>query len=452
MRLAADRLSVRWFLGYGLDEALPHHSTLTRIRERYGLEVFRRFFEMIVEQCIEAGLVWGREVYFDATKVEANASLDSIKPRFAVDEHLRDLFKDDTSAKATGDEHDAQRAPEPPAQLHADVPAELGEQNAGGHDWVAEEGQPDRTVIRGSYRRLSDYRMSTTDPDASTMRTADGVLALGYQDTYVTDGGRERIILNVLVTPGDVTENQVMLDLLWRTCFRWKLWPDQVAADTTYGTIENIVPIENAGISMYTPLPDWDKRTPYFGASLFIYDPETDCYHCPDGQTLRRETAKYTEGKIVYRTDRGICNACALRAWCTSSKEGRRIHRSIDEDYLDRVRAHHQTEAHEKAMRKRKLWTEPLFAEAKLWHGMRRFRLRRLWRVNIEALMVAASQNLKRLLRWCGRGLKPASGMAVSLPLTEEKSFLSFQLTVSIWRFMQRGRDPQHFVAPVAAP
>ncbi|MDQ2740794.1 MAG: transposase, partial [Chloroflexota bacterium] len=39
MRLAADRLSVRWYVGYGLDETLPDHSTLTRIRERYGLEV-----------------------------------------------------------------------------------------------------------------------------------------------------------------------------------------------------------------------------------------------------------------------------------------------------------------------------------------------------------------------------------------------------------------------------
>jgi hypothetical protein len=53
-------------------------SSLTRIRQRYGLLVFRRFFEAIVEQCREAGLVWGKELYFDATQVKANASLDSI--------------------------------------------------------------------------------------------------------------------------------------------------------------------------------------------------------------------------------------------------------------------------------------------------------------------------------------------------------------------------------------
>src|SRR3989440_3123950 len=78
MRHAADRLSVRWYLGYDLDEPLPDHSSLTRIRERYGVEVFQRFFEQIVEQCQQEGLVWGKELYIDATKVEANASLASL--------------------------------------------------------------------------------------------------------------------------------------------------------------------------------------------------------------------------------------------------------------------------------------------------------------------------------------------------------------------------------------
>ena len=100
VRVAADRLSVRWYLGYDLDEALPDHSSLTRIRQRYGLAVFRRFFEAIVEQCREAGLVWGKELYFDATQVKANASLDSIAPRFAVEAHLGELFTDDVGRRA----------------------------------------------------------------------------------------------------------------------------------------------------------------------------------------------------------------------------------------------------------------------------------------------------------------------------------------------------------------
>src|SRR3954470_63584 len=92
MQVVADRFSLRWYLGYDLTESLPDHSSLTRIRERYGLAVFRRFFERIVEQCIAARLVWGQELYIDATKVAANAALDSLQPRFAVEAHLAQLF------------------------------------------------------------------------------------------------------------------------------------------------------------------------------------------------------------------------------------------------------------------------------------------------------------------------------------------------------------------------
>lgn len=59
MRAAADRLSLRRYLGYDLTEPLPAHSSLTRIRDRYGLEAFRRFFAAITTQCVDAGLVWG---------------------------------------------------------------------------------------------------------------------------------------------------------------------------------------------------------------------------------------------------------------------------------------------------------------------------------------------------------------------------------------------------------
>src|SRR5439155_15423892 len=75
------------------------------------------------------------------------------------------------------------------------------------------------------------------------------------------------------------------------------------------------------------------------------------------------------------------------------------------------------TPAYQKAMNKRKVWVEPLFAEAKDWHGMRRFRLRRLWRVNCEAQVIAAGQNLKRLLAIRGAGDGVPSQQRPCLPL-----------------------------------
>jgi transposase len=52
---ASLHLAQRWYLGYALDEPLPDHSSLTRIRQRLGVEIFVRFFEQIVDLCQERG-------------------------------------------------------------------------------------------------------------------------------------------------------------------------------------------------------------------------------------------------------------------------------------------------------------------------------------------------------------------------------------------------------------
>jgi hypothetical protein len=109
----------------------------------------------------------------------------------------------------------------------------------------------------------------------------------------------------------------------------------------------------------------------------------------------------------VYEAPAAACRACALKAQCTTLQRGRRVGRSFDEAALDRVRGYRATEPNAKAMRKRKVWVEPLFAAAKDWHRLRRSRLRGLPKANGEALLIAAGQNLKRLLTRFGRVRRP---------------------------------------------
>lgn len=394
MRVVADRISLRWFIGYDLHEKLPDHSSLTRIRERYGLSAFRLFFERIVEMCVDAGLVWGKELYFDATKVEADASLESIAPRFFVETHLTELFEADAYTVESG----VEPARSLPVSVAASTPDELAAANAERHNWIDEEGPQNREVRDRGYQRISDYKASRTDPDSSLMHRSKGDSHLGYHTHYVVDGGKARVILQALVTPSEVMENQPMLDLLWRSTFRWKIRPRQVTGDTTYGTLHNITAIEQAGIRAYVPLSDYDGRRPFFGKNDFLYDPERNVYVCPQGQLLRFANHLHTYRAARYQADAATCNACPVKSQCTTSSHGRTLRRSLDEVYFERVRAYHDTEPYKKALRKRKVWVEPLFAEAKEWHGMVRFRLRRLWKVNIEALLIATGQNIKRLL------------------------------------------------------
>jgi len=119
----------------------------------------------------------------------------------------------------------------------------------------------------------------------------------------------------------------------------------------------------------------------------------------PQGQTLRLSSRRKSEQVYVYTADVSVCNACPVKVECTDSKSGRHIFRSFFQEDLDRVKAYQETEAYQKAMRKRALWTEPLFGEAKQFHQMRRFRLRGLTKVNIEGVLIATGQNLKRLIK-----------------------------------------------------
>jgi transposase len=162
LQVVADRLSLRWYLGYDLTEPLPDHSSLTRIRERYGLEVFRTFFERIVEQCLAAGLVWGQELSIDATKVAANAALASQQPRFAVPAHLAQrcvALAADAGADGSGGADGADAANKlTRLPVLAEAAQEgLAEQAKARHDWIGQAGRPDRTITRGTSCRTADF-------------------------------------------------------------------------------------------------------------------------------------------------------------------------------------------------------------------------------------------------------------------------------------------------------
>ena len=336
MEVAADRLSIRWYLGYDLNEPLPDHSSLTRIRERYGLGIFRGFFEKIIEMCFKAGLVRGEELFFDSTKVKANADIDSLASRFLVETHLSGLFEG-TSIPEEGSEA------EPPASIELDaLPTSEDEAlvaaNTGKSDWLSRAGKQDRSFRSGPRKRTADRLVSTADPDATPMRLgSEGQTKLGYQAHYTVDGGKGRVILNVLVTPAEVTENRPMLDLLWRTAFRWRMWPDHVTGDAKYGTTENVVAVEKAGIRAYVAIPNFDSRdTGLFGPGHFRYDPEKDAYVCPADEHLYRHARTSGNRGTRYRAKVEACNSCELKKQCTDSEKGRTIYRRPDENYYER--------------------------------------------------------------------------------------------------------------------
>src|SRR2546425_7328268 len=96
---AADSLAVRNFLGLGLDEGAPDHSTISRTRRLIEVETHRAVFTWVQQRLVEAGLLKGKTVAIDATTLEANAAMRSIVRRDTEETYQEFLTR---LAKASG--------------------------------------------------------------------------------------------------------------------------------------------------------------------------------------------------------------------------------------------------------------------------------------------------------------------------------------------------------------
>jgi hypothetical protein len=335
-------LAHRWYIGYDLHEPVPDHSSLRNIRTRYGLPVFVHFFEKIVELCIKAGLVWGKERSCDGTRVGANAAVDSMVPRWywTAKQHIDALFHHDQGPEyepvPDGTQADQElRALQPASAITpSSIPGLLG---------MVEKYDGTRLNERRTprYQRWTDTSVSPTDPDAAPMSRFPGDKAtLGYHTHSVVDGGKARIILAALVTLASVMDNTPMLDLVRWVRFRWKITPRIAVGDTRYGTVQNSAGVEQDGITAYLPTADFRPHKEFYGPERFTYDADRNLYRCPQGQELPFYGRRQREAVDAYRADAERCNTCPVKAQCTERQTGRYLFRSFFQAIIDRVKAY----------------------------------------------------------------------------------------------------------------
>jgi len=205
------RLDWLWFLGYDLDSVVPDHSVLSKARVRWGVDAFRNFFERIVWQCVEAGLVDGRKIFIDSSLVDADASNNSVMDTQSLRVHLRENYK----------------------KLEARL----------------EEPHEDSETSRRYIKQNSRY-MSTTDLDAAIVNR--GKPKLSYQTHRAVDE-RSEVITATETTAGDVNEAHVMIPLFERHHCNTGRSADTVVADSKYGTIENFLACYDLGVEAHIP-------------------------------------------------------------------------------------------------------------------------------------------------------------------------------------------------------
>lgn len=386
MRQLPLRLDWLWFCDYDLDEATPDHSVLSKARTRWGTEVFEGFFMNILEQCINAGLVDGETIHVDSSIIDGNADIRKAKP------YLR---------KISGELID---------RLDDDDDEQLGK------------------------------RINPSDPDAR-IGSKYGRSTLGYKDHRVVDD-KHGIITATNTTPANVRDDKVLKKSVTDHKFKTNTKPQTVVADKIYGTGANYKYLHDAGIDCCIPHPCPGTRySDKLARRTFHYDEKQDCYICPAGQKLHYYREVQTGRR--YLCDRKICEQCELFTKCVSSKRlGRQIERNPNVEYVEWAETCLSKHQRRRLMNRRRYKAEGSFADGANNYGFKRARWRGLDKMRIQNLMIAAIQNLGKLLRHVGTGGKLSASVTVLTSFWRRITALLRQLA-DIWAANERILDYQ---------
>lgn len=360
-------LAYRWFCGLSIEDKIPDHSAFTRARnERFrDGDIFRRVFERVVWMCMAAGLVAGKGFAVDASLIAADANKCRSTP---------------------GNEwsHDID-----PAVVERAVA-----------DYIATLDDP----AWGAASDVTPKFVAPADPAAQWTGALRSAAFFAYADNYLIDV-EHGIIMDVeasrAIRQAEVGAAQTMLE---RTEQRFGIKPGWLAADTAYGSAENLGwLVEEKAIAPHIPVIDKSKRDDgTLSREDFTYDAERDCYVCPVGAELPTNGRLRDDKTYAYLASVNDCRECPLKSKCCPKSPQRKITRSVHEAARDVARAIAKTDAYSQTRRMRKK-VEMLFAHLKRILRLNRLRLRGPNGAQFEFTLAATAQNLRRLAKLAPR-------------------------------------------------
>ena len=201
---------------------------------------------------------------------------------------------------------------------------------------------------------------------------------------------------------------------------RWRPWAGErrrrpvpstmtVLADRGYFSGPEVLACKEAGVVPICPKPltSGAKAGGRFGKQDFVYDPPSDTYRCPAGETMTRRFSSLEHGMTLHGYATPACRSrCTIRANCTASTE-RRIKRWEHEEVIDAMQA--RLDRWPDAMRVRRRTVEHVFGTLKDWMGRSHFKTRTLKNVGTEASLHILAYNIKRAIALLGtKGLMAA--------------------------------------------
>lgn len=409
------RLDILFFLGYGIDEELPWHSTLSRTRQLYPESVFEEVFTKVFALCVESGMVSGHTQVVDSAPVKANASMDSLElkvPEEELSEHLRKVRalssrdKEGPFRKAKGDKSD-----ESQRKITANK-KELQALKSRTKKWSKDQDQRPGAGNKNSKYTSNKTHYSPTDPDARISVKPGKARKLNYTAQLTVDSAAH-VVTDIGAYLADGKDNQHLPDVV--TSVQGRLWKhglvwENLLADTGYSSGENYALLEDIGITSYIP----PHGTYTGGPEGFSYDEKHDHYLCPQGKVIPFKKVfldhRTKTKKREYRASKHICKGCPLRTACLGKTQEKRINvthfRAQYERNIARVRS-----THGRYLKfKRQATVEPVFGTLTQHMAMGKVYTIGLKQADKCMKLAATAYNLKKWLKFTQKLVKSGAG------------------------------------------
>lgn len=357
-------VAYRWFLGYLMNEEIPHFSTISyNFKHRYTEETIEEIFYWILKEISKAGYLSPEAVFVDGTHIKANANMKKVVKK-AVPQAAK-IYEEQLMAEINEDREDHGKKP------------------------FNETKAPKEKTIN----------VSETDPESGVFHKGEHKKCLAY--TAQTGCDKNGYIMDVTVNPGNVHDS-VAFDGLYDRLVEKNPEIETIVADAGYKTPwiskkvldDNRIPV----LPYKRPLGKKDFFKPY----EYVYDKYYDCVICPENQVLSYVTTN-REGYREFKSNGNICKNCPSRHMCTeNAKFEKTVTKHIWSDYLETVEDIRYTPEYQKLYERRKETIERVFADAKEKYAMRYTPYRGLSQVTNWVRLKFAAMNLKKFAihRW----------------------------------------------------
>jgi len=379
----------RWFIGYDIDEPVPHFTTFGKnyTRRFEGTDVFERIFARILQEAAYCGFVDARAVFIDGTHIKASANkkkFENVEVEIPVKNYKEQLEEEINSDRET----------------HGKKPLKDDDDNSSNEPPKSGKKKDNTSVKKQKQRKKAEtktVKRSTTDPDCGMFVKGEHEKQFAYVANTACD--KHNFILDFTLGAGN-NHDSVMFDELYAKVIKKHPEVEAVAVDAGYKTPWIMKQIIDSERIPCTPYKRPMTKEGFFKKYEFAFDEYYDCYVCPNNQVLSYSTTN-RDGYREYKSNPKVCAACPMRAQCTESKDCQKlVTRHVWEDYIELAEDYRYTPEYKEIYDRRKETIERVFADAKEKHGMRYTRLRGLQRVSMQVTLTFACMNLKKLAKW----------------------------------------------------